>query len=340
MLNHNNADCNGAAALIIQPGALGDSILTIPLARMIRRQLDVPRVHVMGHERNLSILPGRSEITGVISLDAHSLHPLFVDSDSFDLPESHPLIDLFGRYQLIVSFLSDRAGHFERNLIFATFIKRSAEIVTLQLHPPGDYTSHVTAFFMEQLAQQIPDPQLAPTLAEIQLPLLQVTPEDRRIGWQLLAASGIVPDRPVVILHPGSGALEKCLPAAHFVFLAEQLADRGVQCVILLGPAERDRWAEHTISQFRRGFPVLDDLSTEQLTAVLSCGAAYVGNDSGPSHLAGAMDIPSVVIFGPSNPTHWRPLGRALRLCQADGGSGNAWPSRETVLEQVISLIS
>jgi ADP-heptose:LPS heptosyltransferase len=51
-----------------------------------------------------------------------------------------------------------------------------------------------------------------------------------------------------------------------------------------------------------------------ELLDQLNGAAAFVGNDTGPSHLAGIIGVPTVALFGPSNPLHWRPLGPAVRV--------------------------
>ena len=57
------------------------------------------------------------------------------------------------------------------------------------------------------------------------------------------------------------------------------------------------------------GVPVLKDLDLPTVAAIARLASAFVGNDSGVSHLAAAVGAPGVVIFGPTDPARWRPLG-------------------------------
>ena len=57
------------------------------------------------------------------------------------------------------------------------------------------------------------------------------------------------------------------------------------------------------------GVPVLKDLDLPTVAAVARLASAFVGNDSGVSHLAAAVGAPGVVIFGPTDPARWRPIG-------------------------------
>src|SRR5258708_28959827 len=60
--------------------------------------------------------------------------------------------------------------------------------------------------------------------------------------------------------------------------------------------------------------PVLKDLNLGTVAGIARLARCFVGNASGASHLAAAADAPGVVIFGPSDPARWRPLGRVAVL--------------------------
>jgi ADP-heptose:LPS heptosyltransferase len=68
-----------------------------------------------------------------------------------------------------------------------------------------------------------------------------------------------------------------------------------------------------------------------ETAALLEQCTLYVGNDSGLSHVAGALGIPTVAVFGPTDPDVWAPLGRAVAAVRAPEGTG--WPTPEAVLE-------
>jgi len=96
------------------------------------------------------------------------------------------------------------------------------------------------------------------------------------------------------------------------------LADRlKLHVTVLIGPAEADR---PELSQAIRGAfaPVgaepLGPLPLAELAAVIATARLYLGNDSGPSHIAAALDVPTVAIFGPSDPAIWAPRSRSGRV--------------------------
>ncbi len=65
----------------------------------------------------------------------------------------------------------------------------------------------------------------------------------------------------------------------------------------------------------------------------MSLADVYVGNDSGPSHLAAALGVPTLAVFGPTDPGSWRPLGVDVEVVRGPAGeAGGRWPSVAEVL--------
>jgi len=80
----------------------------------------------------------------------------------------------------------------------------------------------------------------------------------------------------------------------------------------VIGPAEQDLLPELA----RRDATVHRPVGSLDLLALLRSAAAYIGNDSGVSHLAAWAGLPSVVIFGPTDPVRWRPRGHSVEIVQ------------------------
>jgi ADP-heptose:LPS heptosyltransferase len=113
-----------------------------------------------------------------------------------------------------------------------------------------------------------------------------------------------------IAVAPGSGSAEKCWPARNFARTCGLLAaNRQVQVMLMLGPAEMDR------PEFRTAFEGVDCTVTEcwsipDLAAALAACDLYLGNDSGLSHLAAWSEADGLAVFGPTDPEIWAPLGR------------------------------
>jgi ADP-heptose:LPS heptosyltransferase len=115
------------------------------------------------------------------------------------------------------------------------------------------------------------------------------------------------------IISPGAGSMKKRWPLERFMMVAAELKKRGLQPSIILGPAEVDLEAAlHHIPQPQ--LQVVNTRSFQELITVLESAVIYIGNDSGVSHLAAFLGVPTLVIFGPSDPDRWRPFGDHVRI--------------------------
>jgi heptosyltransferase-2 len=119
-------------------------------------------------------------------------------------------------------------------------------------------------------------------------------------------------DGPVLAVQIGAGARAKRWDPVGFVQLAEWWRHDGGTVVEIAGPAEAGD-APVLGAPLAREWPLPD------LAALLARAALFVGHDSGVAHLAGAVDAPGVVLFGPTEPERWRPLGRRMVTLRARG---------------------
>jgi ADP-heptose:LPS heptosyltransferase len=106
-------------------------------------------------------------------------------------------------------------------------------------------------------------------------------------------------------------------PLDRFLALADALtAAHQAQIVFVLGPAEEGIKKPLLNTVRTKALVVLDSLPLPLLGAVLERSHVFVGNDSGISHMAAAVDVPVVAIFGPTDAAVWAPLGPKVTLIQ------------------------
>jgi ADP-heptose:LPS heptosyltransferase len=91
--------------------------------------------------------------------------------------------------------------------------------------------------------------------------------------------------------------------------LIELLKARNLRCQAVVGEVERERWPAEAIVRLKSAVEVVQPTNYVKLYEMLSGSAAFVGNDSGPGHLAGIIGVPTLALFGPTNPSAWKPLG-------------------------------
>lgn len=302
-------------AVILQPGAIGDCILTLPLANFLKSSLELGSIDMFGLTDYIGIFPGRTVIDGVRSLDSVDLHRLFTSAKDFELDCRDRLAETFDGYSWIVSFLGESGSDFEKNLIYTVHSSHSAEVITLALKPDEGFSGHITEFYTSQFQNQYPL-ELAKSDDNFIEPLIRTKSSDRKLGAELLIDAGFDSDSEIVIIHPGSGATRKCWNLANFIAVAKKLGSCGFDVLFILGPAEQERFNHATLAAIYETGVCLSDLSLTEVLGVLSCASAFIGNDSGVTHLAAALGVKTVALFGPTNPSIYRPLGPYVTIHQ------------------------
>ncbi len=135
---------------------------------------------------------------------------------------------------------------------------------------------------------------------------------------ELFAAESPLSGR-YAVLHPFASAPEKQWPAERFCELARYLKLWNIDPVILAGPAD-------DISPFRAHQVFQRDLSSAK--ALIAKAVAFIGNDSGPAHMAAAFGVPSLVLFSKSNPAIWGPWRTECQVVVEPEGFQNVSVSR------------
>jgi ADP-heptose:LPS heptosyltransferase len=313
-------------AVILQPGAIGDCMLTLPLARFMKRSLRLGGVDILGHTEYLGILPGRTCVDSVRSIDSADLHRLFAEAKTFDLADGDPLINFFADYAWIVTFLGEPDSNFEQNLIYTANCSHSAEIITLSMKPPDEFCQHVTEFYRQQFIAQS-GLLLEHGRAQPGKILIKATKADNTRGRELMKEIDVDLSKKLVVIHPGSGGRNKCWHLDNFLAVAMALRSKGMEVVFLLGPAEMDRFDNASIRDIKSTARCLTDLPLTQVLGILSCADGFVGNDSGITHLAAAMGVRTLAVFGPTDPAIYKPIGPAVTILSCGGSAFADQPS-------------
>jgi heptosyltransferase-2 len=159
-------------------------------------------------------------------------------------------------------------------------------------------------------------PKGAALPADWPLPQLQVQPEElaRWRDQRGLKADG----RPVVTLSPGAVGPGKAWPPGHYAELARALTKDGASVWVLGSPSETA--IARQIAE-AGGANVSDLTGTDLRNAILALAAAdaAVTNDSGLMHISAAIGTPTVAIFGPTSPWHWKPLNPVAAILEPPG---------------------
>ena len=285
--------------LILRGGAIGDFIATLPALQALRKRWPLARIDIWGypHVAQLAVEAGLAET--VVSLDRAEMARFFVPEPSF----TDAQVATIRSFDVVVNYLHDPVGQVRSNLLLAG----ARQVVS---GSPIVKRGHAVPFLLEPLqALAIYETEL--------IPEIDLSGEARAEGRRRLRGLGVA-GRPVAV-HPGSGSPAKNWPIDRFVELVRRWRAAGKEVVAVLGEADRAEAA--ALAREVPSLPTLRDLTLVELAAALSECSAYVGNDSGVTHLAAAVGLPVTAIFGPSNADAWGPRGRGeIRILRAPAG--------------------
>ncbi len=280
----NPDEARESRVLIIFPGALGDLICLLPTIRWIASQNPQAAIELMARMELARFAVGRMGVARAHSVDRPEVSRLFVDSD-IDLSSAREFFNAFDR---IYSFFAAENERFIVNLAAS-----SREVQFYPFRPPGE--GHIAEAYLAAVGA----PDGFDGGAKIEL-----LEADQVAASEILESFRLERGEYLLVL-PGSGSRTKNWPVEKFVELTQRLAEK-IKPLALLGPAEEgiaDAFYATRVS-------VLGDLELGTVAALASRARAFIGNDSGVSHLAAASGAGGLVLFGPTDPDRWRPKGR------------------------------
>ena len=280
--------------LVLSRGALGDVLLTLPLLAKLPSYFQADSLTLAGNHSILRLLADLPFISEIMDHDRAEWAGLYQSPPH--VGERLTVKILSHKAAIVIAKGdSDRAVSGLKQLGLPT-------VLSLPSRPPSGARVHLANHLLEAL-----EPGLTPELI-----LIQPRPEALAEAKKILTAFG--PDRsPWLALHPGSGGQKKNWPLSQWIELARQLSESGYRNLFILGPAEKGYDAVIR-RELKPGTPFLaQDLPLPILAALLTLSHGYIGHDSGVSHLAAVLGVPTLAIFGPTDPACWAPVGPKVR---------------------------
>lgn len=273
----------GARVLVVRLRSLGDCVLTTPALALLKAHRPDLRIGVMVEPRFAGVYEGNPLIETLTPSKSSAL-----------CWGARLCINLHGGPTSAVLTLASlarwRAGfvHYRQRWAYNLRIPRAQEILgeERKVHTAEHVASAM--FWLGVPRQEIPRAQLF------------ATPVPRG-------------QRPVAVIHAFASAADKAWPADRFVEVARHLRDaHHMDPLFIAGPGD-------DTTPFRE-FNVLSGAPLGDVKAALAAASLFVGNDSGPAHMAAAFGLPVVVLFGSSDPVVWAPWKtRAETIVAPDG---------------------
>ncbi|HAM71950.1 MAG TPA: hypothetical protein DCM86_09940 [Verrucomicrobiales bacterium] len=293
--------------LIIRGGAIGDFILTLPVLQALREMFPTAHLEVLGYPRIAALARWGGLADGIRSLEDRPMARFFARRAPLD-PSWE---DYFGRCGVILSYLFDPDGIFQENIARCS----RAQFIQGPHRPADDSGTHASEVLLQPLQR------LAVFGAD---PVPRLTPPARRQGQHPEDLSSLLPwitTGPTLALHPGSGSDTKNWPEPRWRELLQSIASSGENRILLIGgEAEGDRLERLASGVDASRVRVLRSAPLPEVAECLSACTAFLGHDSGISHLAAALGLPVTVLWGPTVERVWRPQGERVRILRHEGG--------------------
>ncbi len=273
----------GARVAVIRLRSLGDCVLTTPAVELLRRSRPDLKIGVVVEERFAAVFEKHPAVDALLAPVARAV--------SAWRPEL--ALNLHGGTRSMALTLRSgarfRAGfaHHRYSYIYNVKIPTAQEIlgVSRRVHTAE---------------------HLAAAMFHLGVP-------HSEIPRASLFAEGPWDAKPYAVLHPFASQPDKTWPAQRFVAVARHLRERAqLDPVFIAGPAE-------DTAAFRE-FRIVAGAPLAQVKSLIAGASAFVGNDSGPAHMAAAFGVPAVVLFGNSDVEIWGPW-KAQAEALAPGGA-------------------
>jgi heptosyltransferase III len=297
----------GRCILALRAGALGDTVLALPSIGALRR-LSGPtgEVHLVGIEPAVQLALGPRLATRVHSFDRAPFRALFQET-----ADEADLLTFLRGFALVLSWSN-------LPLLAEKLSRLGTPLIQASPHPPAGV--HASDHFYRSLA---PFGVLGPAPP----PEIDIDEESVLAALDFFRGNGLRPSD-VIALHPSSGSPRKNWSAARFQELALRLRRENRPFVWIEGEADRD-----VVDSLARlaAAPIARDLPLRVLASLLSFCRGFVGNDSGVTHLAGAVKTRTIALFGPTDPRVWAPRGPCVRVSAHDANAETVWENARSL---------
>ncbi|MBF0528930.1 MAG: glycosyltransferase family 9 protein [Deltaproteobacteria bacterium] len=324
-----NHQIHRSKVLVLARGALGDVLMIWPFLAALPAHFGLEAISLIGQGPVLTLLKDQPFVAGIYNHDQADWAGLYLDT-----PQVSPqLKKIVLSHQIGVVLARRKDDPAAAGLRFLGL----DPVVVAPSRPPEDHPQHlVDHLFQVTGIKPLPYPVL------IQPPSTGVS------AARDFVMENVPSQTPVIILHPGSSSPQKNWPLNRWLALAGMIEeDLKLKPLFLLGPA--DDYLAESLAKAPTGKPgsglvMARNPTLRQAAGLISLSQAYIGHDSGLTHLAAGMGRPTLALFGPTNPCHWAPRGPKVAILQAKkyslADSDLVWPQPVEVLSSLADILN
>ena len=294
--------------LVIRLDRIGDMVITTPIFRALKEKWPDVQVTVLTNPVNKNIVINNPFIDCILVYDRENMHKSLnsrliffrsIREKKFDL-----VIDPYLDYEFKTSFITRFVGNrfrlgFEfagRGIFYNIRYNPNVFPVSTEKRHMIDYDLDLLEHIGIETQKRQPE--------------VFLSTDEKENAYKRLEDAGADPGSKIIGIHPGGNYQSQRWPVKRFAAISNHLiTNYDVKVILFAGQAEKQ-----LLSEFR-GYAVntpifLEDLSLRKFMSTLSHCSLFLCNNSGPLHIAAALNIPTVSTMGPTIPYHWWPYGK------------------------------
>jgi len=260
---------------IIHVGGLGDLLISLPAFHLLRTIFPVDTLHLYCHDDKISLFEKENIFNNLI-----------------------PAIKIYSnlekiKYDIIINFAGlDKKLHY--NLQNNTRIV-SSHSFNAQLHASKNSYNFIQNNFKK-------------STKNINDFLLHLNSDEVESAINIIGKTNVYSDKIIIALHPGSGDYRKTWNRESFINVINILSQQQkIFFIITIGPLEKE-FISDIINLKHNNFLIINNKNLRIVANIISLCKVIICGDSGIMHLASAVKVPSIAIFGPSAPSFWGPI--------------------------------
>lgn len=311
------------AIVIVHPGSLGDVLLAVPAIHRLRQRFPNHEIILIARASVSQFLQQCGLIDQWMSFECQSAMGLY--SGIAFLSEDLRL--WLGRCEVAVGWMEDRDGALTR-LLHQCGVQR---ILIQSPSSPILGATHQSDRLLESIGELAAEPAFEA--------VLELPPELLDQGKALLDSTDALGNHSLVLVHPGSGSVHKCMKPNAVVSLLQLLDRQGMYPVLLEGPDDQDTVHE-VVKAGNKKPPIIRDLHLSLLAGVLAHVGLYIGHDSGVTHLAALLGVRTIAVFGPTDRHRWAPRGKHVTIVSHAPCICDSWVAVERCSDKVCLDVS
>jgi heptosyltransferase III len=280
--------------LVLRPGAIGDALLAFPVLKALKKQYEGTHLTLVSNAQVLPLAQAFGVAEETFNFQDIKWSELFSSSGI----HTSFMRDLLAQTDLVICWMRDPDGIIERNLKMSGI----KHCIIAPGRPPAGEHLHIVDYLARAIGlPNVGEQFIAPSSGSLLNPSFKGTTTKH-----------------IIAIHPGSGAVEKCWTASRFAEVIKRLWEQSYQVLLLAGPADTERVNDLLQDLSPPPGPGIFQMLTRapllEVAQHLQHCMCYLGNDSGITHLAAMLGIPTVAIFGPTDPKIWRPMGPFVKV--------------------------